>query len=399
MKLKQSIQFGICASLLAGAVGLYMPVQANENVRVVYWPTYQDGSANVYTYNPWKQFEINTRVGYITDIQLRPDEVIQKIATGNSVQFSVDTDVVAGIQHVYVKPNVNQVRTNFVVNTDKRSYRFIVNGTSDEYESVVLFTYPELDEKDAIEAAEARRIREEQEQQRFEKLAHTVFNRNYIVKTNKNVRSEYIPRSVFDDGVKTYIEVRPENQDNFPIIYYYDAYDGNKLQLVNYRLKGNYLEIDKIMHKMKLVYSQQSYLVMERNDVKASIPDAKSISFASVDVNDLHAAMEGQAGAIQMQSEWVPLKERMRQQRMKEQKEFIKDTQPQSPPASDPQLDAKIEQLESELGLVNTNISDVSNPSQEGAIQPLNPSDPQAQEDQERHDLQVKIQRIKEDIR
>lgn len=70
---------------------------------------------------------------------------------------------------------------------------------------------------------------------------------------------------MFDDGTKTYIKINKENKNNLPTIYYYDErIPKDKLQLVNYRIKGNYFEIDRVAQAWKIVYQQDAYLVVER---------------------------------------------------------------------------------------------------------------------------------------
>ena len=80
------------------------------------------------------------------------------------------------------------------------------------------------------------------------------------IKSNKNVSNDYIPTAVFSDGTKTFIELPKGIKDNMPTVYYFDEWQPKKLQLVNYRLKGNIMEIDKLANQFKLdVYKRQMY--------------------------------------------------------------------------------------------------------------------------------------------
>ena len=48
-------------------------------------------------------------------------------------------------------------------------------------------------------------------------------------------------------------------------IYYYDSrIPKDKLQLVNYRIKGDFFEIDRVAQAWKIVYEQNAYLIVER---------------------------------------------------------------------------------------------------------------------------------------
>ena len=75
---------------LLSTLCLTVSVASATNSPFVYTPDYSDGTANVYTYEPYSQYEINTVVGFVTDIQLRQNEKVTKIATGDSVQWLVD---------------------------------------------------------------------------------------------------------------------------------------------------------------------------------------------------------------------------------------------------------------------------------------------------------------------
>lgn len=375
---------------VTAAIGIASPAAYAADA-VVYDYTYRDGSAHVYDYNPWQQFEINTQVGYITDIQLRPDETVQKIGAGNTVQWTIDTDVVAGVQHVYIKPTVRSTQTNFVINTDKRSYRLIVNST-DSHEYIVLWRYLKEDAEDNLRKQQEIVDAKEREATQYRELVQRAFNNRYTVTKNKRVQAEYIPVSVFDDGNKTYIQVRPENKDNFPTVYSYELWDKSKLQLVNYRLKGDYLEIDKVMNGIKLTFSQDSYLLIERQGDVKKAPDPRSITFDSVNVDSLYAATKQQSNTVQVLNNWVPLKERMRKQRIEEQKQLIKDLQEKPDVATDTggkeadELDKKIASLEEQLGI---NQQGLSTPPVAGSA-----NSDRDQEEAERAALQEKINQI-----
>ena len=291
-------------------------VQAAEGY--VYYPTQVDGSTNVYTYDPDTQYEIETKVGCITDIQLRPGESIEGIAAGNTTQWSVDTANVAGIWHVYVKPLAEGLKTNFLINTTQRTYRLIIES-GDIMEYSVRWAYPKEDEQDRL-AALARSAAEEKEKAALaqKSLAEASrINTNYKVVKNKNVIDVYLPLSVFDNGNKTYIEMSEMNKQNFPTVYYYDEYDKDKLQLVNYRLKGHFLEIDKVMDQIKLQYSQKSYLLIERTNTDRDVPDPDEIELNRKTKSDLSAATADaaaqQAETVEVDENPVSLKAKARQ--------------------------------------------------------------------------------------
>lgn len=290
---------------------------------VTYYPSYSDNTANVYNYNKYKQFEINTKVGYVTDVQLRPGEVVQKIASGNTTQWQVDVDIIDGVQHVYIKPMVSGIRTNMIINTDQRSYRFLVNST-DEMEYVVVFNFAELDREAQLKAEAEALAAQQARLDNLKRLQNTHFNTNYKVIKTKNVKTVYVPKNIFDDGQKTYIEVSDlALRDNLPLVYSYDDWEKGKLQLVNYRLKNNVIEIDKVVNKMRVMFSQNSYFDVQNKNTEYKNTSPGNIQFKGQPATTLYNAdTVNPTEQVSYHDTFVSLNERNRQARMQEYKEL-----------------------------------------------------------------------------
>lgn len=290
---------------------------------VTYYPSYSDNTANVYNYNKYKQFEINTKVGYVTDVQLRPGEVVQKIASGNTTQWQVDVDIIDGVQHVYIKPMVSGIRTNMIINTDQRSYRFLVNST-DEMEYVVVFNFAELDREAQLKAEAEALAAQQARLDNLKRLQNTHFNTNYKVIKTKNVKTVYVPKNIFDDGQKTYIEVSDlALRDNLPLVYSYDDWEKGKLQLVNYRLKNNVIEIDKVVNKMRVMFSQNSYFDVQNKNTEYKNTSPGNIQFKGQPATTLYNAdTVNPIEQVSYHDTFVSLNERNRQARMQEYKDL-----------------------------------------------------------------------------
>lgn len=290
---------------------------------VTYYPSYSDNTANVYNYNKYKQFEINTKVGYVTDVQLRPGEVVQKIASGNTTQWQVDVDIIDGVQHVYIKPMVSGIRTNMIINTDQRSYRFLVNST-DEMEYVVVFNFAELDREAQLKAEAEALAAQQARLDNLKRLQNTHFNTNYKVIKTKNVKTAYVPKNIFDDGQKTYIEVSDlALRDNLPLVYSYDDWEKGKLQLVNYRLKNNVIEIDKVVNKMRVMFSQNSYFDVQNKNTEYKNTSPGNIQFKGQPSTTLYNAdTVNPTEQVSYHDTFVSLNERNRQARMQEYKDL-----------------------------------------------------------------------------
>lgn len=311
----------------------------------VYTPDQSDGSANIYEYNPTTQYEINTKPGYVTDIELRPGESVQKIATGNSSQFHVDVDTVADTQHIYIKPIISDIQTNIIINTNSRSYRLIVNS-SDTPEYIVKWKYPKDDYEDILRHNAEELEKLQKKAVLYQEKLEQKLNTDYVVKQNKNVVTRFVPISVCDDGTKTYIQLSESAlKNNMPTVYYYDQWDKNKMQLVNYRLKGNIMEIDKVMDQLRLVYSQKSYLVIAKNKIDKDVPKASEIKVdATITPEVMLQAETNQQEIIPVQTKHISLKEHL--EKLQQEKE--------NPTQLDEKLlDQMIEKLEKDLEKVD----------------------------------------------
>lgn len=327
MKNKLLVSLVLTSLLMAGSAS------ANE-AGLINDPVSKDGTAVVYEYSPVNQFLVNARLGYVTDIELKPGEEVQKIASGNTVQWSVEKDSVAGTSHVYIKPS-SQSATNFIINTNQRSYRLIVTTYNNDLAFIVKWNYPAEDEQARLLAL---RKKTEEEQAKLQAVLKTIrraklINKHYEVKKNKNVVNKYIPLSVFDDGRKTYIEISKDNTQNMPVLFYFDEYDKSKLQMVNYRLKGNFMEVDRVMDRIIMVFSQKSYLIFEKDDKSNKVPSPDEIKL-NKDPNVVLAAKSVSSGRKQNQkvdfyaTAPISLKQKMEAKRKKEQLDIIKASNP-----------------------------------------------------------------------
>ncbi len=357
MNLKKILLVGILESGI-----MFFPSISSAQDGIVDYPAYTDGSAQIFEYNPYQQYEIYTRVGYVTDIQLRPGEEVQKIATGNSTQWAVDTDFVAGIEHVYLKSLAPGLRTNIIINTSQRSYRLIANSTNDNIGYIVIWSYPKEDYEEGMRESNARWKKQIENERRLQKIYSTTYDRSYIVKKNKDVKKDYIPLAVFDDGVKTYVELSKKNIDNMPVFYYFDEYDKKKLQLINYRLKNGIIELDKVMHNMKIAFSQKSYLIIERGSSKHTIPNPKDIYLGKVNMDKIYSMDDWQASEVPLTDSYVTLKEREKAEKMNQMKELLRESRPndsvREPSSfSEADIDRAIEKLESEIRAEETSRS------------------------------------------
>jgi type IV secretion system protein VirB9 len=151
--------------------------------------------------------------------------------------------------HILVKPTRQDLRTNLVINTDRRTYHLELKSTPQTYMASVSWRYPEDSllavRQSAVQAAEAER-RAPGGASAVD-LDHLDFH--YRIKGPHPV---WRPLQVFDDGHQTFIEF-PENvaEGDLPPLFVIGA-DGKSAELVNYRVQGQHMVVDRLFQVAEL---------------------------------------------------------------------------------------------------------------------------------------------------
>ena len=86
----------------------------------------------------------------------------------------------------------------------------------------------------------------------------TFFHRAVLskLKKKKNVDESIYPKTIFDDGIRTYIVIPKNNRYDMPVLYNVE-HDG-KLTLVNYRVKGSMMIADRCFKHARLSFGSDS---------------------------------------------------------------------------------------------------------------------------------------------
>lgn len=226
--------------------------------------TWQE-SRLVYPYYEGSVYQVYTQMGHVTDIELRPGEEIQGVLAGETVRWGIDTAMVGGVSHVYVKPKSGNISTDFIINTNQRSYRLLVSATG-SYHPVVKWNYP------ADSARKLKKLREERSPEEKEwneifmenrggQFVPKMMNYSYETKGSRKADKALYPLRIFDDGTRTYIEMPKSNKYDLPVLYNVDDVEKKgKLTLVNYRMHGAYFIADRVFTHARLYYSHKVYV-------------------------------------------------------------------------------------------------------------------------------------------
>lgn len=208
-------------------------------------------SKTIYSYVPDAIYMIYAALNHVVDVQLQPGESLTgRIVAGDTHRWEVGT-VIDGAganitTHVLIKPKQAGIETNFLIVTDRHSYRLYAQSNDDFFIPTVGWAYPEE------EMAKSQQIRKEQ--QRLDGMvaapAIIAANLNFKYKIKPDRKYPWTPVRAFDDGNKTYIQMSPEMKSSeAPVLF---IKDGEKLNLVNYRIKGEYYIVDRLFGEGEL---------------------------------------------------------------------------------------------------------------------------------------------------
>ena len=209
-------------------------------------------SMQVYPFTQGALYQVYTAVGQITVIALQPGETLVgsgPVAAGDTVRWIIgDTESGTGATkqiHILVKPTRTELMTNLVINTSLRTYHMELRSTEKTYMASVSWQYPQ-DQLIALR-------RQNTEAQAVQPVASGVdlsrVNFRYQVTGD---RAPWRPLRAFDDGKQVFIEFpRGIGQGEMPPLFVVGP-EGDTSELVNYRVRGNYMVIDRLFAAAEL---------------------------------------------------------------------------------------------------------------------------------------------------
>lgn len=215
----------------------------------------RDGFINavqVYPFTEGALYQVYASPGEITDIALQAGEQLVgsgPVAAGDTVRWIIgDTDSGASTSqqtHILVKPTRPDINTNLVINTDRRTYHLELRATDSTYMASVSWAYPE----DQLIALRQQNAAAQAQQPVSSGLSLASMKFRYAIRGD-NV--PWRPERAFDDGRQVFIQFPPGiGQGEMPPLFIIGA-EGNTSQLVNYRVRGNYMIVDRLFAAAEL---------------------------------------------------------------------------------------------------------------------------------------------------
>lgn len=226
--------------------------QANAAARV---QPVRDGFINamqVYPYTGGALYQVYTAVGQITDIALQPGEQLVgsgPVAAGDTVRWIIgDTLSGSGTTsqvHILVKPTRADLMTNLIINTNLRTYHMELRSTERTYMASVSWQYPQ----DQLIALRRQNAQAEAARPVATGVDLANINFRYAIEGD---RAPWRPLRAYDDGRQVFIEFpRGIGQGEMPPLFVVGP-EGNTSELVNYRVRGNYMVVDRLFAAAEL---------------------------------------------------------------------------------------------------------------------------------------------------
>ena len=229
------------------------------------------GATQLFVYAPGGLYQVYAAVGQVTDIVLQEGESLSDtgaVAAGDTVRWVIG-EAASGNgssrrTHILVKPTDPGLRTNLVINTDKRTYHVELRSTSATYMASIGWSYPQ-DELIAVRARidAANAVASTQVQTGIDPAK---LNFSYRL---SGANPPWKPVQVFDDGAKTYL-LFPETiaQGELPPLFLIG--EKKQAELVNYRISGRYIVVDRLFSvaELRLGTRRQQVVRIERTRLR-----------------------------------------------------------------------------------------------------------------------------------
>ena len=226
--------------------------EANEAARI---QPIRDGFINavqVYPYSAGALYQVYAAPGQITDIALQQGEDLVgagPVAAGDTVRWIIgDTESGSGTGrriHILVKPTRADLQTNLIINTDRRTYLVELRSTEKTYMASVSWQYPQ----DQLLAFRRQNILAEAAAPVATGVDLSQLRFRYTIEGDA---PPWRPVRAFDDGRKAYIEFpRGIGQGEMPPLFVIGP-QGKTSELVNYRVHGNYMIVDRLFAAAEL---------------------------------------------------------------------------------------------------------------------------------------------------
>jgi type IV secretion system protein VirB9 len=225
-------------------------------------------AAMIYDYDNDLVYEVYCQPLRVTDLYLRPGERVSEppfvsdsdrwlIGAGVSYEENVS------IQHIYVKPTAPNLVASLIINTNERVYHLILRSYSDVHMPMVRWRYPsrampEQYARGGNNSFTKTPSLDADDDTSFMMADPRFISFNYRITYSLGKKPRWMPEFVYDDGSKTYITFPLHVlQTDLPAVF------EDRADVVNYRVAGNVMIIDKLVTKLTIKIDNK-FIVVEK---------------------------------------------------------------------------------------------------------------------------------------
>jgi len=221
-------------------------------------------AAMIYVYNPDEVYEVFAQPLRVCDLIMEPNEQVTEIPyVSDSERWFLGAGVSyengIPIQHVYVKPELSGISASLIINTDRRVYRIILRSYSDIHMPLVRWRYNYGMPNNYIQPAQSSDSGNQNQDNSLPNIDPRFLSFNYRVKYGLFNKPVWLPKLVFDDGGKTFIQF-PDLvlQRELPAVF------ENRKDILNYRVTGNLIVIDKLIEEITVKIGKTEITVIKK---------------------------------------------------------------------------------------------------------------------------------------
>ena len=225
-------------------------------------PWKYSGGKMYYDYDENFVYEIYCQPYRITDLALEPGElVLENPFLSESQVWEIGAGVSRkngqDVQHFYLKPDMSGLITSLIIITDRRIYNLLLKSFRDCYMPMVEFEYPNTMpytiKSDAINGTN-----------KLQNSSNTVdpkyLSFDYKMKYSLFKKPIWLPKRVYDDGRKTYIQLDEKVlHSESPVLF------NKNNDRINYRVDKTLIIIDELIEKVTLKLGNQKVVITKKN--------------------------------------------------------------------------------------------------------------------------------------
>lgn len=242
---------------------------ANDAARIQPTLAAYINAVQVYPFSDGALYQVYAAPGEITDIALEPGEKLVgtgPVAAGDTLRWVIgDTEsgTATGKRiHILLKPTAPNLTTNLIINTDRRTYHLELRSDAKTYMASVSWAYPQ----DQLIALRQQNAAAEAATPVMRGVDINALNFRYRIEGGNPA---WRPLRAFDDGRQVFIAF-PSGiaQGEMPPLWVVGPQ--GKGQLVNYRVRGRYMIVDRLFGaaELKLGADPQAIIRIVRTDGK-----------------------------------------------------------------------------------------------------------------------------------